>query len=330
MSFSPPPQKEKGRTFDFNNDVMGTNKLHTIDLGRIVLDTIMRKSIKGFPYIDSSPVPEYNRIRTLNGYKIGTKLKAYYKYMSFRRFDESTGTDKNDDDLREYLAFVTPAKWIDPFESLYYNADFSSHNYHAHPIACLCVTGHPYTNEEASWRAYTRKGEKAIRVGYDIDKLLTLLNDYANKNNCTIYIGKVNYNLDKKEIIALAKANEQNDLHQFYFPSHMGIEHYLSLMLLKRKAFQYENEIRFFIVRNDGGTFDNVVKIPCDYRSTNIITKVTIEPLLPLRSNDIEDKIKHEGAKRENKLIIKHIKDKLGCVVERSTLYAKTAPISIE
>lgn len=301
-----------------------------LNLGKHVFNSMMSKSISGFPYIDSSPVPGYNRIRTLNGYKIGKKLKSYYKYMSFRRFDESTGTNNNEDGMKEYLTFVTPAKWIDPFESLYYNADFSNHNYHASPIACLCVTGHPYTNEEASWRAYTRKGEKAIRVGYDIDKLLSLLNEYANNNNCTIYIGKVNYTLDKKEIINLAKANEQNRLHHFYFPSYMGIEHYLSLMLLKRKAFQYENEIRFFIVKNEDEGFEDVVKIPCDYRSTNIITKVTIEPLLPLRSNDIEDMIRYEGTKRENELIIKHIKEKLNCTVERSNLYAQTDRITIE
>lgn len=273
------------------------------------------------PNIGSAPIPGYSHIRTLNGYKISSDLKSFYKYMSFRRFDESV-------DNKE-LIFVTPIKWIDPFERVYYNVDFSRHGYHANPIACLCVTGHPNTNEEASWRAYTRKGEKAIRVGFDLKKLLRLLENYAAANGYTVYVGKVNYDNSKEDIIKLASIS--SDLHYHYFPPIMNIEHYLSLMLLKRKAFRYENEIRFFIVKPSLQPFkDDIVKIHCDYANMSIINNVTLEPILPLKSDDIEDKIKYEGTKRENELIIKHIKEKLNCKVVRSGLYSQTAPISIE
>lgn len=279
------------------------------------------RPIKGFAFIDSIQIQGYHRLYTLNGYKINPKQKAYYKYMSFRRFDECVD--------QKQLVFVTPSKWIDPFERVYYNADFSKHNYHADPIACLCVTGHPNTNEEASWKAYIGKGEKSIRVGYEIPKLLRLLDDYAIANDCTIYVGKVNYDNTKDDIMKLASYTDE--MHNYFFPPYMSIEHYLSLMLLKRKAFQYENEIRFFMVKSDKQPFkDDIIKIDCDYTNYQIITNVTLEPLIPLQSEDIEDKIKHEGTKRENELIIKHIKNKLNCTVVRSGLYMESPPIHID
>ena len=38
---------------------------------------------------------------------------------------------------------------------------------------------------------------------------------------------------------------------QIFFSDSFNIEHYLSLMLLKRKAFIYENEIRIFILHDN-------------------------------------------------------------------------------
>lgn len=62
----------------------------------------------------------------------------------------------------------------------------------------------------------------------------------------------------------------------------------------------------------------------------SIINNVILEPILPLKSDDIEDKIKYEGTKRENELIIKHIKEKLNCKVVRSGLYNDIEPIVVE
>lgn len=179
--------------------------------------------------------------------------------------------------------------WNDPFESLYYEADYQAHSYTKNPIACLCVTEHPYINEEAAWKAYTNKGEKAVKVGLNIKELLKLLDEYAIKNGCNVYIGEVNYDYNKKDIEGLSK--RKHPLHTFYFPHRMCVEHYLSLMLLKRKAFQYENEVRLFLVRNNENKFEDVVKITCDYLNSKILSEVIVEPLPLNTSKDIEENI---------------------------------------
>ena len=97
------------------------------------------------------------------------------------------------------------------------------------------------------------------------DKLLQLLDEYAELNGFEVYIGKVDYSFEKREIMSMHLASSPH--YKDYFPDVMSREHYLSLMLLKRKAFDYENEVRLFLVK-DNIPFDgkNLLKIPCDYR----------------------------------------------------------------
>ena len=79
--------------------------------------------------------------------------------------------------------------------------------------------------------------------------MLQLLEDYANKNGYEVYIGKVNYEFEKQEIKNLHLTSSKH--YAKFFPATMKREHYLSLMLLKRKSFQYENEVRIFLVKNN-------------------------------------------------------------------------------
>ncbi|MBP3355944.1 MAG: hypothetical protein J6K95_02100 [Rikenellaceae bacterium] len=65
----------------------------------------------------------------------------------------------------------------------------------------------------------------------------------------------------------------------------MNREHYLSLMLLKRKSFQYENEVRIFLVK-DKIKFDNgLLKIHCNYTTEGLVSNVMLSPYPPIRAN---------------------------------------------
>ena len=108
-----------------------------------------------------------------------------------------------------------------------------------------------------------------------------------------------------------------------FFPDKMKREHYLSVMLLKRKAFSYENEVRIFLVK-DVIIFDKnkLVKIPCNYKAKQLISNVVLSPYPPVREqNDIAYKVRHRINKIESDEIKMVLNSKLGCRILQSVLY---------
>ena len=91
----------------------------------------------------------------------------------------------------------------------------------------MCVSEKSSTNEEASWRVYSESNDKAVRISFDYDKLLQLLEEYASNNGFEVYIGKVDYSLKKEEIENIYK--QKSDYHLKYFPLNMTIENYRNL-----------------------------------------------------------------------------------------------------
>lgn len=255
----------------------------------------------------------YNHIYMLNGYSLPKDKSTVFKYMPLDRFVKSI--DKNE------LIFVNPENWYDPFEQLYYGIDCSSKGYNTEQIACMCVSEKSSTNEDACWRVYAGSSKKTVRLSIDKHKLLLLLDEYAGSNGYRVYIGRVNYLFEKKEIIGLH--SPKSKYYNVYFPDVMQREHYLSLMLLKRKAFSYENEVRFFLVK-DNIKFDSdkLVKIPCDYYNNSLITNVMLSPYPPVREkNDYAYAVRQKLNKIESDEIKRMLFAKLGCRIQLSQLY---------
>ena len=134
----------------------------------------------------------YKHIHMLNGYSFPKDKTTVFKYMPMDRFVKSV-------DNKEFV-FVSPATWYDPFEQLYYGIDCSPKGYKTEEIACMCVSEKSSTNEDACWRVYAGSGSKTVRLSLEQDKLLRLLDDYAENNGFEVYIGKVNYEFEKLEI----------------------------------------------------------------------------------------------------------------------------------
>jgi len=145
------------------------------------------------------------------------------------------------------LVFVSPEKWRDPFERRFYKTDYRRLGFSRPDIACMCSSSRSSTNEEASWKMYSGVNDKPLRLSIDYTILCKVLDQYAEDNNCKVYIGNVIYDFMKKEIESLHKPSGKD--HATLFPDSFDIEHYLSLMLIKRLSFQFENEVRLFIVR---------------------------------------------------------------------------------
>lgn len=255
----------------------------------------------------------YPHIHMLNDYSLPKDKTTVFKYMPLDRFVKMV--DKKE------LVFVSPETWYDPFEQLYYGIDCSLRGYVTENIACMCVSEKSSTNEDASWKVYAGSNDKAVRISIEQDKLLRLLEDYAAVNGFDVYFGKVEYSFEKKEIKKLHVASSPH--HDDYFPPAMKREHYLSLMLLKRGAFSYENEARIFLVK-DSITFDanKLLKIPCDYKATGIVSNVMLSPYPPVREKgDMAFRVRQKMNNLESEEIKKMLNDKLGCRIQQSQLY---------
>lgn len=260
----------------------------------------------------SSVLPEYPHIHMLNDYSFPKDKSTVFKYMPLDRLVNSI---KNDE-----LVFVSPAAWYDPFEQLYHGIDCSSRGYITEDIACMCVSEKSSTNEDASWRVYAGSSNKSVRVSIDQTTLLSLLEDYASTNGFEVYIGKVDYSYDKKVIKSLHIPTSVG--HSSYFPNLMNREHYLSVMLLKRKAFQYENEVRIFLVKEKINFKNNLLCVPCRYKKSHIISNVMLSPYPPVRVNgDIAYKVRNKINDIESKEYKKRLGDMLGCQIQQSMLY---------
>ena len=260
--------------------------------------------------IDERPLEGYDRIHLLNDYTFPKDKDTFFKYMPLERFVGSV--DKGE------FVFVSPLTWKDPFERMYFNVDCSAHDYLTEDIACLCVTEKSSTNEDASWKAYADHGEKAVRLSIHRENFLRMIDDYAQAEGYEVYIGKAQYGFEKKEIMNLHAPD--SPYHDLFFPEKMERMHYLSVMTLKRSAFEYENEFRVFLVKDKIDYKNGLVKIPCDW--TELVTDVVLSPypVLPAEM-DLVHSVRARMNKLESDELKRILHDLVGCRIRQSRLY---------
>ena len=256
----------------------------------------------------------YEHIYMLNGLSFPEEF-TLYKYMPYKRLVNSIE--------KQELVFVSPDTWIDPFEQRFWQTDYSKrYNFTRPDIACMCLTTKSSTNEEASWKMYANSEDKTLRLSFRKKQLFEVLNEFAKNNDCKIVIGKAIYSFDRTNIMTL-----HTYTNEFFPKDEFKLEHYLTLMCLKRKAFAFENEIRIFIVKNRLNFENGLIKIktPLD---KNIIPRIVIGPLSPFTREDprqvlynITQKLEAEAYKVK---ITSLIKD---CNVLQSQLYTKKKPL---
>ncbi len=249
----------------------------------------------------------YKNIYLLNGLSLGS-ISSLYKYMPYSRLVKSI--------INEELVFVSPKTWIDPFERRFWKTDYTRYNFTQPNIYCMCLTTKSTTNEEAAWKMYVDSKERALRITFNVDILLKKLDDYARESDTKIYIGKAIYDFDRTEIIDLHKKEN------IFFPkSVFTLEHYLSLMCLKRKSFEFENEIRIFIVKDGESSYESLLKIKTGF-DKEFIQKVMIGPKTPFSSEDprypLYNKIQYIESNEFKRKISSLIN---GCDVMQSMLY---------
>ncbi len=155
--------------------------------------------------------------------------------------------------VNHYLWFANPANWKDAFEKRFIDLSYKlkSNSMVSFPlkdkIFCSC-----FSNErvcEAQWFMYSRDNNDndSLCLKINREKLLDELEQYCKANpDVELFIGKVKYQETSEITNSLPKNSFLNrgtkpfDIH--------NIQSQIRLLLLKRNAFFYEDEIRIFII----------------------------------------------------------------------------------
>ena len=186
--------------------------------------------------LKSKPLRGYKKIVRL-GEKMENQVYSFYKYMNAQRAIEFLESG-------DYY-FVEPIEWADPYEKRFYTADYSSLRYTPKQCFCTCLT-HKISSE-AAWKMYRNNNgglaDRSIRFEFNRKTLFKALEDNISIEK--IYFGNVNYEYTTKEISELHHL--RNPEYDKYF-SQIDDEKFLHLLLIKRKAFNYESEMRLFIL----------------------------------------------------------------------------------
>lgn len=224
-------------------------------------------------------VPSYASMKDYYVHSDLIRRQIVYKYLSIDGFVKCL----EDGDI----LFQEPNGWNDQYESRYYTAEYRNITTSLNDTQRLFAAC--FTREEdceASWKVYSSGDglkSRCIQLEIDIRALREQLCLSARKGKndkklkCKVYEGKVSYKLQEKAISELYK--KDSPYHNLFFDS-FGLEHFLGLLLYKRPAYEYEKEIRFFMVpnsvsqRSDGRKIE---KLKVDVSWKNLIKGVRID-----------------------------------------------------
>lgn len=194
------------------------------------------------------------------------KKKLIYRYMPLE-FALDTINEK-------YLWMSNPVKWNDPFEKRFIDAKYQySGNEIDFPlkgqIFCSCMTQTP--TSEAHWKNYSN-GQIGISLRINRRQLINVLQKHSSDYD--IYIGKVDYlktNDLTKRISEIAQVNNIQPL------TIHDRQLQIRLLLLKRIAFKYEDEIRILVIKKNK-TKEDGIKLNYSIDSNELINTITIDP----------------------------------------------------
>lgn len=174
--------------------------------------------------------------------------------------------------------FANPTTWQDPFESMFLTFQYklSAGKLVNHPwnkrIYATCMT--ETSTCEAYWNVYSHQ-QIGMSLAIKRDVLLNELKRYCQISKTTIFIGKVEYQ-KTSNIVGNLKAN--SFINPYLTPAGIRTEEAkVRLLLLKRSAYGYENEIRFFIVKKKASELKGIhMGFSC--QPTDLISTITIDP----------------------------------------------------
>lgn len=144
--------------------------------------------------------------------------------------------------IEKQITFVNPELWEDPFEKMYisgtYNVAGTKKTWPLrNKIFSLCWT--KTAASEAFWKGYTPLND-GVRISLNTEKFAYYLESF---HEVDVYVGRVDYRLTND----ILRYKKDKDYMRNKLLSDNPYEN-LELLLLKRKTFKYEDEIRFILI----------------------------------------------------------------------------------
>ncbi len=194
------------------------------------------------------------------------------------------------------LVFVRPSCWSDPLENMIFNAKIlKGGKPFEHPAKksiysqCWSFEGDSY----ALWQIYTTKSNDSGKVmrhkGIRITTHLEKLGQISKFNEGTFHYGLVDY-MWKKDLVKLP--NDAEFIKGLKIMK-VSVAH-LKTLLVKRKSYSYENEVRLLAVPG---------KSLIDRKNENLC-RVKIEPLKFISSLRLDPILTYQEFKREKEKLI--------------------------
>lgn len=165
------------------------------------------------------------------------KPRFLYKTMPLENFLKT---------IKKGLWFAKPSEWTDPFEKRFYSARcfVNGENKIINPLKdrflCCCMTS--IGQSEAHWNIYSRE-QIGIQLKINREKFISFLEKLPQNYN--FFIGKAEYQKQTEIEDPLFKNTFLGK--SFNYQDNNDL---VKLLLLKRKAFEYEKEVRFIIMNN--------------------------------------------------------------------------------
>ncbi len=198
------------------------------------------------------------------------------RYIPYSRLKEAVAETK--------LVFLSPEKWSDPFEKIYLRTKYygisEGEIYEPPQIACLCFTTQKFRNSVALWKCFkTDMNQQLVRVEFYLNNFVKQICSLQKEVN--VYVSVINYKLDANTIKSgcdfIRKITENID-------DHTNLEElYIKSLSYKRKSFEYEREIRIFLIPKNQKSLDIDGGVFCmknfDYK--NAVKSIWVEPLPP-------------------------------------------------
>lgn len=179
------------------------------------------------------------------------------------------------------LWFSNPITWKDPFEKRFIEARYNDNGKETDflwkdQVFCICMT--QTLTSEAYWNTYTCQ-QIGIEFRIEKNKLLDELRRYTQQYD--IYIGKVEY---------MRIADIKRELSKIPFkapvPKVKSSEWYARLLLLKRIAYRYEDEIRIIIVKKNK-TKELGINLDYQCENTELIRSILLDPSIGKNTTDL-------------------------------------------
>ena len=224
--------------------------------------------------------------------------RIIFKYIDRKNFVDYVNKQfKKTNEKGFSLCFQQLSQWKDPYESRFYDADYSLLNSafdidkHRKLYACCFAAD---KDSEPSWKMYVNESNDddkkvCVQLRINFKALLDYLNYYiANKLNgeYVLVVGRVTYK-NKGFINKLHRPDEKGNSYSSYFGG-FNFTKYLKLLMLKREAYKYEDEIRMFLIPKEGVTIKDNLVIPvptvCPTNVKNgqkwgkIVDKIVLDP----------------------------------------------------